>query len=189
VLDRAGVWLSLRAVRRHAPLDDVRLGDFGCGYDATITRSVLDRVSSALLVDLRLAPDLERHPKVTAIEGSIEDVVPGLDAGSLDVVLCMAVLEHLWEPQKALSELRRLLAPGGVLLVNVPTWRGKRVLEFVAFRLGIATEEMDDHKWYLDPRDLWPMLVKAGFKPSAIRCRRHKLGFATFAACRAPDDA
>jgi SAM-dependent methyltransferase len=101
----------------------------------------------------------------------------------------MAVLEHLTEPQAALLEFRRLLAPGGVLLVNVPTWRGKRVLEFVAFRLGIATEEMDDHKRYYDPRDLWPMLVRAGFKPSAIRCRRHKFGFATLAICRVPGEA
>ncbi len=189
LLDRAGVWLSLVAVRRHASLDDVRLGDFGCGYNATITRSVLDRVSSALLVDLGIAPDLKEDPKVIAVEGLIEDVAPSLDSGSLDVVLCLAVLEHLWEPQQALSEFRRLLAPGGLLVVNVPNWRGKKVLEFIAFRLGIAAEEMDDHKRYFDPRDLWPMLVQAGFKPSEIRCKRHKFGFATFAACRAPGEA
>lgn len=170
-------------------MDGARLGDFGCGFDATIAHSVLDRVSSALLVDLQLAPNLKQHPKVTAVEGSIEEVTPGLESGSLDVVLCLAVLEHLWAPQEALSEFRRLLAPGGVLLINVPNWRGKRVLEFIAFRVGIATEEMDDHKWYFDPRDLWPMLVKAGFKPSAIRCRRHKFGFATFAACQVPGKA
>jgi 2-polyprenyl-3-methyl-5-hydroxy-6-metoxy-1,4-benzoquinol methylase len=124
---------------------------------------------------------------VTAVEGRLEDVVPSLEAGSLDVVLCMAVLEHLWEPQQTLVEFKRLLAPGGVLVLNVPTWRAKRVLEFVAFRLGIAEEEMNDHKRYFDPRDLWPMLVKAGFKPSAIRCGRHKFGFATFAVCSATD--
>jgi SAM-dependent methyltransferase len=122
---------------------------------------------------------------VTAIEGRLEEVLPDLENDSLDVILCMAVLEHLWEPQQALEEFNRILAPGGTLIVNVPSWRGKRVLEFVAFRIGIATEEMDDHKAYYDPRDLWPMLVEAGFKPSDIRCGRHKFGFATFAACRA----
>lgn len=154
-----------------------------------MTRSALDRVASALLVDLQLAPDLEQHSKVTAIEGSIEDVVPGLDSGSLDVVLCLAVLEHLWNQEEILSEFRRLLAPGGVLLLDVPSWRAKPILEFVAFRLGIASEEMDDHKRYFDPRDLWPMLVNAGFKPSAIRCRRNRFGFGTFAVCRLQDDA
>jgi hypothetical protein len=43
---------------------------------------------------------------------------------------------------------------------------------------------MDDHKRYYDPRDLWPLLVDAGFRPSAIRCRRHKFTLNTFAVCR-----
>ena len=46
---------------------------------------------------------------------------------------------------------------------------------------------MDDHKRYYDPRDLWPLLVEAGFAPHAIRCRRHKFGLNTFAVCRVAD--
>jgi SAM-dependent methyltransferase len=100
-------------------------------------------------------------------------------------VLCLSVLEHLWEPDDALREIHRLLAPGGVALINVPSWRGKWFLEFAAFRLGVSpAEEMDDHKRYYDPSELWPMLVRAGFKPSGIRCRRHKFGMNTFAVCR-----
>jgi hypothetical protein len=70
-------------------------------------------------------------------------------------------------------------------LVNVPSWRGKRYLEFSAFRLGMSpADEMQDHKAYYDPRDLWPLLVRAGFSPRDIRCVRHKFGLNTFAACR-----
>jgi hypothetical protein len=98
------------------------------------------------------------------------------------------VLEHLSEPQRALEDLRRVLVPGGLALINVPSWRGKPLLELSAFRLGMSPAiEMDDHKRYYDPRDLWPMLVRAGFRPSGIVCRRHKLGLNTFAACRAPE--
>jgi hypothetical protein len=43
---------------------------------------------------------------------------------------------------------------------------------------------MDDHKNYFDPKDLWPLLVKAGFRPRNIRCFRHKFGLNTFAICR-----
>ena len=184
-VDRFGIWLSGAAVRRHADLRGKRIGDFGCGYQASFVRGVLDQVSGAVIVDLALADDLARHPKVRAIEGPLPDTLAELDSASLDVVLCLSVLEHVDEPQRLLDEVHRLLAPGGVALINVPSWRGKRFLEFSAFRLGLSpAEEMDDHKVYYDPSDLWPLLVRAGFLPHNIHCRRHKFGLNTFAACR-----
>ena len=186
-VDRLGVWLGARAARRSARFADARFADFGCGFDATFARGQLTTARSALLVDVALAHDLKAHPKVTAIESSIMEVLPTLADQSLDVVLCLSVLEHLWEPQSALDQFRRILAPGGVAVLNVPSWLGKPFLELAAFRLGLSpAEEMDDHKAYYDPRDLWPMLVRAGFAPSAIRCRRHKFGLNTSAVCRVP---
>jgi hypothetical protein len=82
------------------------------------------------------------------------------------------------------------VAPGGVALINVPNWRGRIALETAAFRLGVSpAEEMDDHKAYYDPRDLWPMLVAAGFRPRQLSVRRHKLTLNTFAVCRVPATA
>jgi SAM-dependent methyltransferase len=187
-VDRFGVWLSSVAVRRHADFAGRRLGDFGCGFDASFARTQLGAVRSLTLVDLAIADDLKQDPRVTAIEGALPDVLPRIESASLDVTLCLSVLEHLWEPETALRELRRVTAPGGVVLINVPSWLGKRALELSAFRLGLSpAEEMDDHKWYFDPKDLWPLLVRVGFKPSEITCHRHKLGLNTFAACRVVD--
>jgi SAM-dependent methyltransferase len=187
-VDRFGVWLSGRAVRRHADLGGKRVGDLGCGYEASFMRSVLGDVREAVLVDIAIADDLGREPKVRAIEGELPAALAQLDDACLDVVLCLSVLEHLSEPQRMLDEIERLLAPGGTALINVPSWRGKALLELSAFRFGLSpAEEMDDHKRYYDPRDLWPMLVRAGFAPSDIRCRRHKFGLNTFAACRLPE--
>jgi SAM-dependent methyltransferase len=185
-VDRFGIWLSARRLRHEVgTFDGKRVGDFGCGYDATFVRSVLGEVASAALVDVTLAPDLREHPKVTAVEGTLPEALAKFDDASLDVVMCTSVLEHLWEPQEALREFRRLLAPGGTCLLNVPTWLGKRALELSAFRLGLSpADSIDDHKAYYDPRDLWPMLVRAGFRPQRIRCFRHKFGLNTFASCR-----
>jgi ubiquinone/menaquinone biosynthesis C-methylase UbiE len=187
IVDRFGVWLSSVAVRRHTTFTGMRVADFGCGYHADLARQILPHAQQLLLVDVRLASEIRDHPKVQATEGLIEDVLPTLPDRSLDVVLCLSVLEHLLEPQKALDAFRRILVPGGLALVNVPSWRGKWWLELSAFRLGLSPAlEMDDHKHYYDPRDLWPMLVRAGFRPSEISCRRRKFGLTTFAACRVP---
>jgi SAM-dependent methyltransferase len=186
-VDRFGVWLGARAARRAGRFENARVADFGCGFNATFTRTQLPVVQRALLVDVALADDLKRDPKVTAVEGHVLDVLPTLDDASLDIVVCLSVLEHLFEPQTALDHFRRVLAPGGVAILNVPSWLGKPFLEFAAFRLGVSpAEEMDDHKAYYDPHDLWPMLVRAGFKPSLIRCHRHKFGLNTSAVCRVP---
>jgi SAM-dependent methyltransferase len=186
-VDRFGVWLSTQAVEHNVALDGKAVADFGCGYEASFARRLLPRVGSLLLVDLDLAADLRHHSKVDARVGRIEAVLPTVASQSLDVVLCLSVLEHLDEPQRVLDDFRRILAPGGHVLLNVPSWYGKPLLEFSAFRLGLSPAiEMDDHRRYYDPRDLWPMLVRAGFRPSGISCRRRKFGLTTFAVCREP---
>jgi SAM-dependent methyltransferase len=185
VVDRFGVWLSARQLRRWVPsFAGQRIGDIGCGFHATFARTILDQVASAVLMDVALAPDLKGHAKVTAVEGGLPESLASLPDDSLDTVMMVSVLEHLWQPLACLRELRRLLVPGGRCLVNVPSWRGKRYLELAAFKLGVSPAcEMDDHKMYYDVRDLWPLLVQAGFTPQNIQCFPHKFGLNTFAAC------
>jgi 2-polyprenyl-3-methyl-5-hydroxy-6-metoxy-1,4-benzoquinol methylase len=185
-VDRFGVWLSSRQIRRHVDgFHGKAAGDFGCGYHASFARTILPSLKRLTLVDVSLAPDLKQHPSIDALEGRLPDVLDAVPSESLDIVLCNSVLEHLREPLAMLRQCRRVLAPGGVALINVPSWRGKAFLEFSAFRLGLSPrEEMDDHKRYYNPSDLWPMLVEAGFRPSRIRCFRHKFGLNTFAVCR-----
>jgi SAM-dependent methyltransferase len=186
-VDRLGTWLSARRVFNE--LGDVRgkrIVDVGCGYHARLARALLQRGAGDLkVVDVALAADLKKLPRMTAIEGVVPDALRDWADGSADAVVCNSVLEHLSDPETTLTEIYRLLAVGGVALVNVPTWRGKRLLEFSAFRLGLSpAEEMNDHKMYYDPPQLWPLLVRAGFRPRDVRCFRHKFGLNTWASCR-----
>jgi len=189
-VDRLGVALSARRVRRSVgALAGRRVADFGCGFEARIACSLRDGVASLTLIDVALSAELQALDGVRTIEGALPGAARALGDASIDVVLCTSVIEHLDEPLAALTEIRRVLAPGGVAFVNVPSWFGKRLLEFSAFRLGLSPrEEMDDHRTYYDPRDLWPLLVRAGFRPHAITCRRYKFAMNTFAVCRVDAD-
>jgi len=167
-VDRFGVWLSQSAIRKHLPPDrDLEIVELGCGYRA-------------------IDPVLHNLAPLTFLEGPIEEALSNLAGQTFDVVMLISVLEHLEHPFEALVAARQLLKPGGVLLINVPTWRGKFFLELSAFRFGLSPKtEIDDHKMYYDKRDLWPLLVRTGFLPSAIRLRYHKFGLNLFAtACR-----
>jgi len=190
-VDRLGVWLSQRAIRRWLPdRPGLSVLELGCGFHAANLVNLPERVTHATAVDFRLSPALRQHPRLELREGPIEEVVPTLPAARYDVVLLISVLEHLHDPLAALRQACTVLRPGGLLLVNVPTWRGKVFLEFSAFRLGWSPAvEMDDHKAYYDKRDLWPLLVRAGFKPSRIRLRTHKFGLNLFAVARRSDDS
>lgn len=47
------------------------------------------------------------------------DAIPVVD-DSFDAVILSEVLEHLWEPDKALREIARILRPGGHVLATIP---------------------------------------------------------------------
>ena len=189
LVDRAGVWLSRRAIIRHLPeRSDLEVLELGCGFRAAQLVALEDRLKHGVGVDFQIAPELRTLEKFTFHEGPIEETLPKLAAKSFDAILFISVLEHLFDPLLVLQSAREMLTPSGVFLINVPTWRGKSFLEFSAFRLGLSPKlEMDDHKMYYDKRDLWPLLVRAGFKPSQITLRYHKFGLNLFAVARRED--
>jgi hypothetical protein len=73
----------------------------------------------------------------------------------------------------------------GILFVNVPTWLGKKVLEFLAFKMSLSpATEMEDHRRYYNKKELWLDLRTSGFSPSKIKIRRHKFGTNVYAIVR-----
>jgi SAM-dependent methyltransferase len=188
-LDRAGGWLSTLAIARHLPKrSDLEVLDLGCGYRAAQLLALAPRLRRGVGVDFRIAPELRTREKFNFHEVTIEEALPKLPPNSFDAILLNSVLEHLPDPLFIIESAYKLLKPSGCLLINVPTWFGKSFLELSAFRLGLSPKvEMDDHKMYYDKRDLWPLLVRGGFKPSLIKLRYHKLRLNLFAVARRED--
>jgi SAM-dependent methyltransferase len=189
-VDRWGTGSSRRKIERvlrrvFGRPRPLQLLDLGCGYHARLAQALEPWLERATCVDVAVAPSLKKHPRLRVLEGVLEKALPRLPAGAFDVVLLVSVLEHVGDPDALLKGCERVLKPGGLLLVNVPTWRGKFFLELSAFRLGLSpAQEMDDHKMYYDRRELWPRLIQAGFLPSAVKLAYYKWGLNLFATAR-----
>jgi SAM-dependent methyltransferase len=53
-------------------------------------------------------------------EGSIEEMELPIEAGSIDMILCLDVLEHLLSPEAVIQKLHKYLASGGVIIASIP---------------------------------------------------------------------
>jgi len=171
-----------RTIRKNIPQrESLDILDLGCGYHATYLRALYSKLRRGVGVDFHVSGECKELPLLSFVEESIETALPTLDGDQFDVILFISVLEHVWDPLAALQDCYRVLRKGGVLILHVPTWHAKPILEFSAFRLGTSpAHEMDDHKMYYGKRELWPLLVRAGFKPSCIRLAYQKLGMTLF---------
>jgi len=172
-VDRLRTRLVCRSVLRRVPkTSSLKVLDLGCGYHATFLHNLLPRLAEGVGIDTSVSEQSKSTPRLRFDLGSIESELPKQPDNAYDVVLFISVLEHMWNPGLWLGHCNRVLKIGGVLFVHVPTWYAKPVLELSAFRLKTSPAcEMDDHKMYYSKRDLWPLLVSAGFKPSRIRLR------------------
>jgi SAM-dependent methyltransferase len=76
--------------------------------------------------------------------------------GSYDVIICNHVLEHVADYRAALRELRRVLNPGGFLLLSFPDpYRREHTVDW-----GYAKEEQHGH-YRLFGRDVEPVIAAA----------------------------
>ena len=107
---RAGL---VSAIAKMAPMLSGKLLDVGCGskpYQELFT------VDSYLGLDIDSEMTRERGIADHFYDGKI---FPFSD-NEYDSILCNQVLEHVFNPDEFLSEIRRVLRPGGKLLLTVP---------------------------------------------------------------------
>jgi 2-polyprenyl-3-methyl-5-hydroxy-6-metoxy-1,4-benzoquinol methylase len=113
----------------------------GSGVYVPLLARLFDRVTVADVHDAYL--DAARavaaaHPNVTVVRDDVR--APALPPASFDVVLCTEVIEHIEESRAALAGIRRLLRPGGVLLLSTPQrYSPLEVCAKVAFLPGLIS--------------------------------------------------
>ena len=141
-----------------------RLLDVGCG-EATFLRLAQQagwQVTGTELSEaaVRQAPELDLH------RGEVWEV--RLPADTFDVVTSWHVIEHASDPKRLVTELFRVLRPGGWLVLATPN------LHDYVFRLG-----------YFAGRGHWPALYEDDerelhlfhFSPRTLSALMHSVGF------------
>lgn len=98
-----------------------RILDAGCGSGRNMIE--LARHGTVTGVELSSASaELARARGAgEVIEGSVLEMP--FESGSFDLAVSLDVIEHLQDDLAALRELRRVVAPGGALLVTVPAYQ------------------------------------------------------------------
>jgi SAM-dependent methyltransferase len=107
-----------------------RILDAGCGSGRNMVE--LARHGTVTGVELSaISVELARERSIgEVIEGSV--LTMPFESASFDLAVSLDVIEHLQDDLAALRELRRVVAPGGALLITVPAyqwlWSGHDVI-------------------------------------------------------------
>ncbi|GGL68345.1 hypothetical protein GCM10010129_09640 [Streptomyces fumigatiscleroticus] len=96
--------------------------DVGCG-DGTAAAVAAPVLAGHRLLGVDWSQHALRHARARlpcVVRGELTGGGLPVRSGAVDVVLCGEVVEHLVDPDTALDELRRVLRPGGHLLLSTP---------------------------------------------------------------------
>lgn len=146
-----------------------RLLDFGCGGGRFLA-SMHEQAWQVTGVDVSAGAisRVRRELGLRAYVGSLPH--PDLEPLSFDVITMWHSLEHVHEPIAVLREARRLLVPGGKLLVAVPNIDSLPFRWFGPYWYGL---DLPRHITHFAPWTLHLMLEKAGFRVGPVRLVRH----------------
>ncbi|MDQ2891376.1 MAG: class I SAM-dependent methyltransferase [Gemmatimonadota bacterium] len=104
-----------RNIRRMAPAITGAVLDFGCGskpYESLFTRA-----STYTGVDIQVSGHDHRNSRMDVFYDG--HILPFAD-GTFDSAVSFEVFEHVFNIDELLSEIRRVLKPGGAFLLSVP---------------------------------------------------------------------
>lgn len=101
---------------------------------------------------------------LNVMHGTLDDI--DLPENSFDLVHMSHVLEHVAKPVRDLAKVRRLLKPGGIVIIEVPN-EFENLLGRLSRLIGLrrrAYEVPSTHVFFFTPASLQALIVHAGLK-------------------------
>ncbi len=117
---------TFRALRRHLdPQSPLRVLDLGAADGATLLEIGRLLPAGSTLTGVEYSPVLvalaaRLAPAVEVLRGDISSLPETIKHESFDLVIALAVLEHLAQPVAAILEAARVLTPGGLFIASTP---------------------------------------------------------------------
>lgn len=141
--------------------------DVGCGSGGFLREiSRLNRwQASGVEINGAMARFAREQLGLEVRQGTLEEA--GFSKDAFDVVTMWDVLEHLHDPGAALTEVRRILKPGGWLLVSTPSAGSLDARLFGRYWIGL---DMPRHLYVFSRKTLEAELRKAGLEPKSVFC-------------------
>lgn len=145
--------------------------DLGCG-DGRLTGEIdAGELVAADVSEVALARAGRRVPEARLVRLVPDEPLP-LEGGEFDLVLCAETLEHVRDVQLLLSEIRRVLRPGGRLAVTTPAHGRSAALRALLIGFERAFPPLSPHLRFLTRRSLAGLLDELGF--DGVRVRRER---------------
>ena len=158
-------------LRRSFLIENVGPGDraldlgSGSGDFTALLAEVAARVIGVEVAEAALTRARSRHPGLAFRLASIDRPLPFED-NQFEVVWASEVIEHVADTARWLSEARRVLVPGGRLLLTTPSHGRLRVALGGVERFS---EPLGDHLHLYTRRSLSGLLAQFGFGQISIR--------------------
>lgn len=149
--------------------------DLGCGA-GEFSAALREAGAAPIAVDVAaeaLRRAAARVPGLDARLWAAGEPLPAADNG-VDAVWAGEVVEHVADVAPWLSEVRRVLRPGGTLLLTTPDHGRARMLGLAlsARRFDAHFEPRSDHVRFFSRRTLAALLDDLGFDVADLRSRR-----------------